>query len=449
MMTTMKNPNTTIITLLIVILMICFSLPFILTPQYRIKYLKNRVESLEKEISDLQNELLKRENEISNLSHKIDNLINERNELERKLSIKESEISKLSSKIDELIAERDALKGKLSEYETTISDLNDEIDELTDELSKLSGQIDELNAEKDSLMKKLLELRSKMNLTLIDISFSRTEDTSSLLQYWINRANDTIYVMVMCITQDELAEALINAHKRGVDVKVIIDDQWLYSSGSDYEKLLAAGVDVRGDDREGLMHHKVMIIDGCIVVTGSYNWSWSAENENDENIIILRSQRIAQEYLEEFNRIWRGTTSPPGVMNATLHVVINEVELNPPGTDTGNEWIELYNPTNYSIDLGGWRISTTHGVTVTIVLEEGTIIEPHGYLVISYWGQWLDNEGESIILRNRLGVIIDVTPALYDTFNDLRSWSRYPNGRDTDSKSDWLFRVSTRGRSNG
>ena len=136
------------------------------------------------------------------------------------------------------------------------------------------------------------------------------------------------------------------------------------------------------------------------------------------------------------------------MVNATLHVVINEVELNPPGTDAGNEWIELYNPTNYSIDLEGWRISTTHGATVTIVLEEGAIIEPHGYLVISYWGQWLDNEGESIILRDRLGVIIDVTPTLYDTFNDLRSWSRYPNGRDTDSKSDWLFRVSTRGRSN-
>ncbi|MHA2163360.1 MAG: phospholipase D-like domain-containing protein, partial [Candidatus Thorarchaeota archaeon] len=54
-----------------------------------------------------------------------------------------------------------------------------------------------------------------------------------------------------------------------------------------------SGVDIRGDDRSGLMHHKVMIVDGYVVITGSHNWSDSAEDSNDENIIVLNSTGIA------------------------------------------------------------------------------------------------------------------------------------------------------------
>ena len=393
-------------------LMVGALLSYILTPHPDIKALNLQIEQLQEEVSNLQSALSEKENKISSLSAQLEEISEERANLEKKLS-----------------------------------DLEEEID-------GLSKQVIKLNDEKEVLEEKIFELRSKMNVTLIAVSFSRTEDTGSLLQYWIDRANNTIYVMVMCITQDELADALIEAHNRGVDVKVIIDDDWLYASGSDYETLLTAGIDIRGDNREGLMHHKVMIIDGCIVVTGSYNWSWSAENNNDENVLILRSSKIAQEYLEEFNRIWEGTVKPTGEEGGseeeitTIHVVINEVELNPPGVDAGNEWIELYNPTDQTIDLSDWTIFTTHGVTVTLTIEEGTIIKPKGYLVLSYWDQWLDNEDESIILRDVSGNVIDSTPILSDMDNDNRTWSRYPNGYDTDSASDWVFRPSTKGYEN-
>lgn len=142
------------------------------------------------------------------------------------------------------------------------------------------------------------------DLSLIDISFSRTEDTSSLLQYWIDRANETIRLMVMCITQDELAEALVEAHNRGIDIEIYIDNLYVSSSGSDFSYIQDAGIDIRSDDRSAYMHHKVMIIDAHIVVTGSYNWSASAEDRNDENIIILDSISIAEIYMEEFNRLW-------------------------------------------------------------------------------------------------------------------------------------------------
>ena len=62
--------------------------------------------------------------------------------------------------------------------------------------------------------------------------------------------------------------------------------------------------DVRVGSNPWLMHHKVMIVDGRIVVTGSYNWSWSAENRNDENLIVIMDEDIAREFEEEFMRVW-------------------------------------------------------------------------------------------------------------------------------------------------
>ncbi len=204
------------------------------------------------------------------------------------------DVSALEERIRELEEE---LEGR----EATIETLQGELEDKEAEIESLERQLSGLEAE-------LSELRRQLNITLIAVSFSRTEDTSSLIKSWIDRANESIKVMVMLITQDELADSLIDAHRRGVDVDVIIDDDWLYKTGSDYKRLLEAGVDIRGDNRPGLMHHKVVVIDGCIVITGSYNWSRSAEESNDENIIILRSSLIAEEYLEEFNRIWAGTT---------------------------------------------------------------------------------------------------------------------------------------------
>jgi len=128
------------------------------------------------------------------------------------------------------------------------------------------------------------------------------------------------------------------------------------------------------------------------------------------------------------------------------------VELNPPGNDnykSVEEWIELYNPTSKDVDISGWTISTTHGRTVTITIPKGTIIKGKSYLIIARGAQWLDNEDESIVLRDDKGNIVDMTPTLSDPYNDGRSWQRYPNGKDTNSRNDWVFKWSTKGDSNG
>ena len=131
------------------------------------------------------------------------------------------------------------------------------------------------------------------------------------------------------------------------------------------------------------------------------------------------------------------------------HVVINEVELNPPEDDrrsTTMEWVELYNPTSNDVNLGGWTLSTTGGKGTHTFTIYGSI-KANGYYVYDH-SRWLDNEDESIILGDASGNEMDKTSLLKDKKNDDRSWQRYPNGIDTDSYSDWKFRSSTKGYSN-
>ncbi len=128
------------------------------------------------------------------------------------------------------------------------------------------------------------------------------------------------------------------------------------------------------------------------------------------------------------------------------HVVINEVELNPPGNDNAldvEEWLELCNPTDQVVDVDDWTLRTTHDGTVSIALSPGTSIQPGGYLVIGRGSQWLDNTDESVVLEDGEGVEVDRTPLLTDGEDDTNTWQRYPDGRDADTMEDWVFAGAT------
>lgn len=352
-----------------------------------------------------------------------------------------------------------SLEEDIKDYENQITEIESEIGTYQDTIEQKTQEIESLSAEVDELEKEITDLYTEITaiqeIVFIETSFSRTENTAADLIDWINQANESIKAMVMLITNDQITQSLIEAKNRAVTVEFIIDSEWLYSSGSDYTSLLDAGIDIRSDERTGLMHHKVMIIDEKIIITGSYNWSASAEDSNDENILILRSSSIASDYLDEFQRIWAQTQPhtpepepEPEPPSGEKNIVINEVEANPLGTDTGNEWVELYNPHEYAVDVGGWKITTTHGDTVTVYIPIGTTLSSHSCMVFSYTDQWIDNEDEQLILYDSEYMEKDRTPVIYDTSNDSRTWQRSPNGHDSDSSLDWVFRTNTKGSEN-
>ncbi|MEM2759261.1 MAG: lamin tail domain-containing protein [Nitrososphaerales archaeon] len=127
---------------------------------------------------------------------------------------------------------------------------------------------------------------------------------------------------------------------------------------------------------------------------------------------------------------------------------INEIELNPAGAIAGNQWIELYNPSNTLLDLSGFLIKSTK-LGRTIPIPSGFVIEPNGYLVIPFQTRVFDEKGESIVLLTPDSVEITRTPILADEFDDDRTWQRFPNAIDTGNMTDWSFRNSTFGITNG
>ena len=124
---------------------------------------------------------------------------------------------------------------------------------------------------------------------------------------------------------------------------------------------------------------------------------------------------------------------PPLLLNgdqvfAVNSVVINEVELNPSGSDySGNEVVELYNPTDNSVDVSGWTVSSVAGKTSTVTIQHGTTIPAKGFLVVGAGSQWLDNSNEGVTLADDLGSVVDSVRSLSDDANDDRTWQRSPD----------------------
>lgn len=105
-------------------------------------------------------------------------------------------------------------------------------------------------------------------------------------------------------TSEELAEMLIQAKRRGVEIRIYLDDSMKGGKHSQASNFVNAGIPVKFDNHKGLMHNKFVVIDDKVVITGSYNWTKRAENENDENVIILHDEYIAKLYSEKFKQYW-------------------------------------------------------------------------------------------------------------------------------------------------
>ncbi len=146
-----------------------------------------------------------------------------------------------------------------------------------------------------------------------------------------------------------------------------------------------------------------------------------------------------------------GLVVTASAQSTTNHVVINEIDINPPGDDSKSvlEWVELYNPTSSKIDLSGWQIASTTALKKTMTISPGTFIEPGKYLTFSYQSLWFADSNELVELKDKNGIAIDKTPLLSDPKNDLTSWQRIYDGYDLDNVHDWKFATPTAGSSNG
>jgi len=144
--------------------------------------------------------------------------------------------------------------------------------------------------------------------TQIENYFSPDDGVEQQLYIQIMNAEESIAVMAFAFTSDPLAAALIERAENGLEVRIIMDEEQAYSNqGGEYEHFLNEGLDVRLDANYGQMHHKVMVFDSATVAFGSYNYSYSAETRNDENLLIIHDPALAAAYLNEFELIYERT----------------------------------------------------------------------------------------------------------------------------------------------
>lgn len=134
------------------------------------------------------------------------------------------------------------------------------------------------------------------------------DDTQALdkLLLLIDRAKKSVRVAMFTFTHPKLSEALVNAHKRGVDVEVVFDrDSSRKTSKMALQRLTRAKMKVFVSERNGLLHEKVAIIDDTTLIMGSANWTKAAFGANDENILWLSPLTPQQQ--EKLRQFWQTT----------------------------------------------------------------------------------------------------------------------------------------------
>eukprot|EP01061_Rhynchopus_euleeides_P005566 TRINITY_DN14794_c0_g1_i1.p1 TRINITY_DN14794_c0_g1~~TRINITY_DN14794_c0_g1_i1.p1 ORF type:complete len:358 (+),score=130.88 TRINITY_DN14794_c0_g1_i1:29-1075(+) len=130
------------------------------------------------------------------------------------------------------------------------------------------------------------------------------ESTFQVFLRYLNAPKHTLDIAIFTMTNDAIANSVMDAHRRGVTVRVICDNDQAASLGADIHKLRQAGIPVRTDRKSEHMHHKFCILDGRVLMNGSFNWTMQAQTGNDENVMILSERKFITDFQKYYNKMW-------------------------------------------------------------------------------------------------------------------------------------------------
>lgn len=281
----------------------------------------------------------------------------------------------------------------------------------------------------------------------VEVRFSPQEDALGRLLQAIGEADESLRFFIFAFTKDQVGSAIIAKHHEfqqynaccdpaadssGVDclgvlceepyrrrfVQGVIDQSQLHSNGPYHElyRLVSQGVDIVLDGNDsngqagdyqaggGRQHDKTMVIDAGradgMVVTGSFNWSSSATQANDETLLVIHSERLGAHYGEHFDFLYAMGRRPghryigDGSGLRSGDIVFNEIHWDGYNGDVdvsdaaqdlvyNDEFIELLNTRNEPVDLSLWTIATDDDFTVGFY--PGTVIGPYErYLIVDH-----------------------------------------------------------------
>ena len=137
---------------------------------------------------------------------------------------------------------------------------------------------------------------------VIQVRFSPGGHCTQFIRETIAKAQQTILVQAYAFTSRPIADALIQAHQRGVVVRILVDRSQLTSQYTQMHHVAKQGIFVAIDKTPGIAHNKVMIIDDHYVLTGSFNWTKAAETINAENLLLINDTKTNKIYKKAWHR---------------------------------------------------------------------------------------------------------------------------------------------------
>jgi phosphatidylserine/phosphatidylglycerophosphate/cardiolipin synthase-like enzyme len=135
----------------------------------------------------------------------------------------------------------------------------------------------------------------------IQVYFSPGGGATDSVVKALNGAKKSVHVQAYSFTSAPIAKALVDAHRREVKVKVILDDSQRGEKYSSADFLDNSGIKPRIDARHAIAHNKVIIIDEEVVITGSFNFTRAAEERNAENLLVITDGHLAKKYLSNWS----------------------------------------------------------------------------------------------------------------------------------------------------
>ena len=256
--------------------------------------------------------------------------------------------------------------------------------------------------------------------TLVEVWFAPNEDVAGRMVELIDGAKDSVWFTIFAFTKDQVGSAFIRKQEqlaqegrlvdgdRSVGVWGVIDQSQLHSNGQYHEafRLLSAEIPIRMDANDassqpgdyqaggGRLHSKTMVIDpqgdDPVVISGSFNWSASATQSNDEYLLVFHGPRVAEMYTDYFDYLW-GNGRPLGPVRMGEgddplepgDLTFSEIHwygAHPNDIDGQDEFIEIRNHTDRDIDLDMWQISNPDDFVVGF--PPGSVIPAGGTFTI-------------------------------------------------------------------
>jgi len=135
--------------------------------------------------------------------------------------------------------------------------------------------------------------------------FSPNDNSVHALTQQFRIASDSVDICVFTITDDRITQAIRQAHDHNVKIRIITDNDKAFDPGSDVSQIRNLGIPIVTDKDSNHMHHKYAIFDGKTLLSGSYNWTRSAAERNEENFVITHEAKLVHSFQRNFDGLWK------------------------------------------------------------------------------------------------------------------------------------------------